>query len=132
PYGAWSVQHFTIEELTFPSLSGEAADFDNDGLVNFAEYAVNRDPKSRETNSPLATAIELNPADGKNHITLTYTRRLEPTDTSYAVYVSNDCLTWNKGTNYVEEIQATDDGNNLTETVKARVKAPYSTATNQF
>src|SRR5205823_1199777 len=38
PYGAWSVQHFTIEELTFPLLSGEAADFDRDGLVNFAEY----------------------------------------------------------------------------------------------
>jgi hypothetical protein len=132
PYGVWSVQHFTLEELTLPNLSSEAADFDHDGLVNFAEYAANLDPKTPETNSPLAAAIELNPNDGRSHLTLTYHRRLPPTDAAYAVYVSNDLVTWNTGTNYVEEIQATDDGNSLTETVKARIKAPYPGATNTF
>ncbi len=132
PYGVWSVQHFTLEQLTLPNISGEGADFDHDGLVNFAEYAADRDPITPETNSPVTTAIELDPSDGKNHIMITYPRRLEPTDTSYAVYVSNDLIHWQTGTNYVQELQATDDGNNLTETVKAEVVAPYTTDTNQF
>jgi hypothetical protein len=48
------------------------------------------------------------------------------------VHVSNDLVTWHTGTNYVQEIQATDDGNGLTETVKARLTVPFSTSTNQF
>jgi hypothetical protein len=63
---------------------------------------------------------------------LTYPRRIEPTDVGYEVAVSSDLIVWQTGTNYVEELQATPDGNNLTETVKARVVAPYSTSTNQF
>ena len=31
PYGVWSIQHFTLEELTDPTVSGEAADFDLNG-----------------------------------------------------------------------------------------------------
>jgi hypothetical protein len=83
-------------------------------------------------NQPVVTAIELDPADNLNHIFVTYPRRLEPRDVSYEVIISNDLLTWNVGTNYVQEVQATDDGNGLTETVKARVVAPYSTFTNWF
>ena len=132
PYGMWNIQHFTLEELTLPNLSGEGVDFDHDTLFNFAEYAANRDPKSFETNQPVVSAIELDPADSLNHIFVTYRRRLEPRDVSYEVIISNDLLTWNAGTNYVQEVQATDDGNGLTETVKARVVAPYSTFTNWF
>jgi len=126
PYGIWNIAHFTLEELTDPTLIGEEVDFDHDGIVNFAEYAVNRDPKLAETNAPLVTAIET------NHITLTFTRRIEPTDTGYEVVVSNDLLTWNSGPAHIEEISATDDGNGLTETVKARLVAPWPNATNQF
>ncbi len=104
-------------------------DFDHDHLVNFVEYAANRDPKLSETNSPLVTAIEADAADGTNHITLTYLRRLPPTDTSYEVIVSDDLVNWNSGTNYVKEIQVTDDGNALTETVKAQLIAPWPNAT---
>jgi hypothetical protein len=132
PYGMWTIDHFTLEELTDPTLSGPAADFDHDGLVNLAEYAANRDPKTPETNSPLVLTIELDPADQQQHVMLTYPRRIEPTDVGYAVAVSSDLVTWYTGTNYVEELQATPDGNNLTETVNARLVAPFSTATNQF
>ena len=74
----------------------------------------------------------LNPADDQRYFTLTYHRRLPPTDTAYAVYVSNDLVSWQTGTNYVQEVQTTDDGNALTETVTARVVAPFSPATSQF
>ena len=132
PYGVWTIGHFTLEELTDPSLSGEGADFDHDGLVNLAEYAANRDPKTPETNAPLVMTIELDPTDQQRYVMLTYPRRIEPTDVSYAVAVSSDLVTWQTGTNYVTELQAIPDGNNLTETVTARLVAPFSTSTNQF
>jgi hypothetical protein len=132
PYGQWTIAHFTLEELTDPTLSGEAADFDHDGLVNFAEYAANLDPKASQTNSPVVAALVLDPTDSQQYFTLTFHRRLQPTDVAYAVYVSNDLVTWQTGTNYVQELQAVDDGNGLTETATARVVAPFSPATNQF
>ena len=132
PYGMWNIAHFTLEELTDPKLSGDGADYDHDRWINFVEYAVNTDPKIYDTNAPLVTAIELNPADGKNHITFTYHRRLQPTDVAYAPYVSNDLVTWNTGTNYIEEISAIADPNQITETVKSRVVAPYTPTTIQF
>ena len=132
PYGVWNIGHFTLEELTDPTLSGEEVDFDHDGQLNFAEYAVNRDPKLAETNSPLVAVIETDAGDGLDYVTLTYQRRIEPTDTSYEVVISNDLLTWNSGSNHVLEISTTDDGNNLTETVKARLTTPWPGGTNQF
>ena len=46
PYGVWSVAHFTLEELTDPTLSSEAADFDDDASAFFcaedsARYSIN-------------------------------------------------------------------------------------------
>jgi hypothetical protein len=132
PFGVWSVAHFTLEELTDPTLSGEAADFDDDGLVNFVEYAFNRDPKVTETNSPMTVTIELNPGDGQNHIAVTYQRRMQPRDVDYAVYISSDLLAWNTGPAHVEEISATPDANGFTETVMARIVTNYTQTTNQF
>jgi hypothetical protein len=130
PYGMWNIEHFTLEELTDPTLHGEEVDFDLDGLVNFAEYAANRDPRATETNAPLTTALVPDPATGSNHITLTYQRRLQPNDVACEVIVSEDLRTWHSGTNYVEELQVVDDGNGLTETVQARLAAPWPNLTN--
>jgi hypothetical protein len=132
PYGQWTVAHFTLEELTDPSLSGESADFDRDSFVNFVEYAVNRDPKNAATNSPVATALETNALTGEFHLTFTYTRRLAPTDTVYAAAVSSELVIWQTDALAVEELSATDDGNNLTETVKARVVTPLAGHSPQF
>ncbi len=130
PYGMWNIAHFTLEELTLPNLSGEDADFDLDTKMNFVEYAVNRDPKFGEISTPLVTAIESD--TNGTYITLTYTRRIEPTDAAYQPVVSNDMITWHSGTNHIQEISVTDDGNSLTETVKARLVAPWPNGTNQF
>ncbi len=132
PYGMWNIAHFSLEELTKPLLSGPGADFDHDGMVNFVEYAFNRDPKFQETNYPMTAAIVFNPADQTNHVTITYTRRLLPRDVAYEVDVSTNLPVWYSGSNHVQELSATDDGNSLTETVKAQVVAPYNTKGNQF
>jgi hypothetical protein len=132
PYGMWNIANFTLEELTDPLLSGETVDYDEDGLINFVEYAANRTPKSPETNAPVLAVIELNPDDNLNHVTFTYQRRLPPTDVAYAAAYSTNLLTWQTGTNAVREISVTPDPNGLTETVKAQVVAPWPTSSPQF
>ncbi len=125
PYGLWSIAHFTLEQLTHPELSGPGADFDHDGLPNFAEYALNLDPKTATPMPAFGWGLETNTNDGLQHLTFTYTRRLSPRDVEYGVYVSTNLLSWNTGTNYVEEFFRTNDANGITETVKTRALAPY-------
>jgi len=132
PYGEWNIDHFTLEELTDPLLSGESADFDQDGILNFVEYASNRNPKSAETNAPLQTAIELSPGDGLNHITLEFQRWIAPTDVAYEMVVSTNLVDWLSGPGVVEEVSVTPDLNGLTETVQARVMAPWPSNVPQF
>jgi hypothetical protein len=132
PYGLWSIQKFTIEELTFPNISGAAADFEHDGVKNFAEYAFNRDPRTADGNPPYQWGFETSTNDNKLHLTLTYTRRLPPRDVEYGVFVSSNLLTWNSETNYVQEFMHTNDPNGLTETVKARALVPFPNSTKLF
>jgi hypothetical protein len=131
PFGMWTIDHFTLEELTDPTLSGETADFDHDGLVNFVEYAANLDPKIPSTNAPMLVKLQSDPS-GLEHAVLTFHRRLAPTDVGYEPAFSEDLVTWHSGSNYVEELQAVDDGNSVTETVTARVLTPISAQINQF
>ena len=132
PYGLWSIQHFTLQELTHPEVSGPSADFDHDGIPNFAEYAFNLDPKSPDPNPPYLWDFETDTNDDLLHFTLTYTRRLPPRDVEYGVYVSTDLLTWNTGTNYVEEFSTTNNPDGITETVKTRAIMPFPNSTNLF
>ncbi len=55
-----------------------------------------------------------------------------PDRVSCEVAVSSDLVTWQTGTNYVEELGAVPDPNNVTETVTARLVAPFSLSTNQY
>jgi hypothetical protein len=132
PYGLWSIQNFTLEQLTHPEISGPSADFDHDSIRNFAEYAFNLDPTVSNTPPPYQWDFETDTNDNRLHLTLTYTRRLPPRDVEYGVYVSTNLLTWSTGINFVEEFLHTNDLNNLTETVKARALMPFPNATNLF
>jgi len=132
PYGLWSIAHFTLEQLTHPQLSGPAGDLSGDGIANFAKYAFNLDPTVPNQSPPYAWDFETDTNDNLLHLTLTYTRRLPPRDVEYGVFVSTDLLTWNTGTNYVEEFSRANDANGLTETVKTRALLPFPAATNLF
>jgi hypothetical protein len=132
PYGLWSIANFTLEQLTHPELSGPGADFNHDRVPNFAEYALNRDPKAVNPPPPFGWGFETDTNDGLEHLTLTYTRRLPPRDVEYGVYVSTNLLNWNTGTNYVEEFLRVADTNNITETVKTRALMPFPGPTNLF
>ncbi len=132
PYGVWTINHFTLEELTDPSLSGEIADFDHDRVNNFLEYAFNREPKVADPSSPLAVTIETNIVDNLGHITATYTRRIQPIDVQYQMIISTNMVNWLSGSNVIETLSITPDPNGFTETVKDQIRAPYTSTTIQF
>lgn len=48
PFDLWKSTNFTPTELANPQLSGDAADFDNDGRSNFLEYALGNNPRASE------------------------------------------------------------------------------------
>jgi len=132
PYGLWSIQNFTLEELTFPNISGAAADFDHDTVKNFAEYAFNRDPRLADGNPPYIWDFETSTNDNQQHLTFTYSRRLPPRDVEYGVYLSTDLINWTSDTNYVEELLHTNNPDGVTETVKTRAVQPFPGNTNLF
>ena len=132
PYGVWSIKYFSLEELTHPAVSGAGADFSGDGIVNFAKYAFNLNPRVVNTNPPYVWDFEINSNDNREHLTLTYTRWLPPRVVQYGVFVSTDLLTWYTGSNYVEEFSNLPAANGLTETVKTRAVMPYPNSTNLF
>jgi len=132
PYGLWSIQHFTLEQLTHPEISGPGADFDHDGIVNFAEYAFNLDPTTPTPPPPYQWDFETDTNDNLSHLTLTYTRRLPPRDVQYGVFVSTNLVDWYTGTNYVEEFSTSSDPNGITETVKTRAVMPFPGSSKLF
>lgn len=132
PYGLWSIAHFTLEQLTHPELSGPGADFNHDGVPNFAEYAFNHDPTGTNATPPFLWDFETDTNDGLKHLTITYTRRLPPRDVQYGLFVSTNLKTWLTGTNVVQEFFTSPDANGFTETVKARALAPFPGTNNLF
>ena len=132
PYGVWSITNFTLQELTHPELSGPRADFNHNGVPNFAEYALNHDPKATNSILPFGWGFETDTNDGLQHLTITYTRRLPPRDVQYGVFVSTDLQNWNTGTNWVEEFYTARDTNGFTETVKSRALMAFPSQSNLF
>jgi len=130
PYGTWSIQHFTLEQLTHPEISGAGADFSGDGIANFAKYAFNLDPKAMNANPPYTWDFEVDTNDNLEHLTLTYSRILPPRVVQYAVEASTDLMVWS--TNEVEEFLHTNNLDGLTETVKTRARMPFPGSTNLF
>src|SRR5690606_15969973 len=46
PREGWRLRHFTAEELVDPTVSGDEADPNGNGLPNWAEFAFDADPNS--------------------------------------------------------------------------------------
>ena len=112
PMDAWRFSKFTTAELAVPSLSGDLADFDRDGLANLHEYAFALAPKTPDVNGlPTAT---IQPGGAR---AIAYTHVKSATDITYLVEVSNDLATWRSGPSYTSVTGTVDHG--ATETVTA-------------
>ena len=120
---AWRNLRFTPAELANPALSGDAADFDNDGLPTLLEYLFDSDPRQPST-APIiiaSTAIVGN----VRYIYLTFPRNRYATDASLSYEGSGDCVLWNP---IVAEIVSATVTDFETEQWTVRVLA----TTNQF
>jgi hypothetical protein len=104
PIDAWRLATFTTAELADPSISGDLADPDHDGLSNLMEYALGLSPKDpTATNRPYASIIS-------GHLTLTYTRSQAAVDVSLLVEQSNDLVNWQSGPGYIQPVSCVDEG----------------------
>ena len=131
PFDQWREQTFGAAGADDASISGALADPDDDGLSNLLEYAFNLDPLVADAALPGPVA-ELNPADGKTYLTLTFHRRLAVFGVTAQAELSTDLQTWSRDPTLIQSSAPVDDGNGITETVTARAVVPMSQAPRQF
>jgi glucose/arabinose dehydrogenase len=116
PIDHWRYTNFDASANT-PSIAGNTANPDGDGLTNLLEYALLTNPLQPNL-APINVAIE------GAFLTLTYTRRKSPTDITYLAKWSADLISWSSN-GVTQEIIV--DGA-TTQTIKSKVNAsPEST-----
>lgn len=127
-YTAWQSRHFTQEELADPSISGDSADADGNGVPNLMEYALNRDPRGQQQSGglPEAGTVAL---EGQEYLTLTFNRPAGVEDVVYQVEVSSDLKNW-ESDQAVVPVSVTPNGE--TETVVIRDGRPLENAPSRF
>ena len=86
PWQDWLGTHFTVEERSQPSISGEAADPDGDGGSNLLEYAFGSDPRT--------SSVGPGPAVGTGAGTLVLDYPAPRADLTYIVETSADLAAW--------------------------------------
>ena len=124
PINIWRRANFTAAELASPSISGDLADPDNDGLSNLMEYALGLPPKDpASTNRPYARIQG-------GYFTLTYTRSKAATDVSLTISQSSDLVSWQSGPAYIQPVSTVDQG--AIQSITVRLAAPASAAPSSF
>ena len=121
PFDAWRAEQFTEAELSDPSVSGDTASPAGDGIPNLVKYAMGLDPRTPSRDAMPGAAM----VDG--HLTLSYTRRTLAPDVDYVVEVSENLRDWFSGNEYVEEVEANEQGNRIHVTVRDREPAKGNT-----
>ena len=80
----WISQYFP--GVTDPTVVGDLANPEKDGLSNLVKYALELDPTKPIANS--GVAIGMNLVNGKHYLTLTYTHRTDDPTLSFSVVAS--------------------------------------------
>lgn len=135
PWDEWRLGHFTAAELGNPAISGALANPDGDAFQNVLEYAFNLNPKATDTGPDLAGAIEQvgTLGNGQASYVVRFHRRIAAVDLSYELEVSTDLNAWQSGPNYSRFLlPPTNDGNGVTETVRAQVFGPLTLPSQRF
>ncbi len=95
PYDTWKASRFTASEIADPSIGGETADPDHDGIPNLLEYAFGYEPKTYNAIGLPTTSVQ------GGYYTIQFSQDTSLTDLSYSVEQSTDLFTWNTGSSYV-------------------------------
>ena len=131
PFDQWRIQVFGAAGADDAAISGAAADPDGDGWSNLLEYALNHDPLVADASLP-APVAEVNPADGKTYLTLSFHRRLSAFGVTSQAEISIDLLTWSSDPALIQSLSPVADANGITELVKVRAVVPMNQAPRQF
>lgn len=114
-YESWLKEHFTSEQRTDPTITGENADPDQDGISNLVEYALLLDPQVSST----LPSFNIVRNSGRTYGEYQFTRRAPPTDIFYFIESSTDLTDWSPASNYNEQITPNPDG---TQNIIGRVQ----------
>ncbi len=101
-------------------VSGAYGNPDGDGFVNFAEFAFGLNPLSFDSIGAPTVTAEVNPADGKTYLTLTYPRRTDAPTLIYEIQTTTNLATWTTTGADIEPISTAPGGSSL-EIVKVRI-----------
>ena len=90
-YAAWRTANFAGAELANDAVSGPDADPDATGLTNLARYAF-----ALAARGPVANPVTVDTATvaGAQYLTLTFPRRTDASDLTYALESSPDLVDW--------------------------------------
>ncbi|ATC64072.1 hypothetical protein CMV30_08965 [Nibricoccus aquaticus] len=123
----WRAAKFSTAELFDPSLSGEDADPDHDGLNNLLEYALGREPHATESTPPSETSTY--EEAGLTYLTLTFARALNAADLAIQPQFSGNLVHWTSAAIQVGPATNLGDGR---EQVTYRDTVPLTTGTGRF
>ncbi len=122
-YEQWKLDNFGLDagnEL----IAGDEADPDNDGIVNWREYAMALDPLTPDAEGLPTGSVT------SGYLTLTYRENQAATDVRFEVEACDDLLLQNWTTNGVTEILRADS--NLWWQVMCRHDVPVTNAPQRF
>ena len=84
PYAIWKLSKFSTAELADPTISGDSADPDQDGITNLMEYTLALNPLSPDANGLPTTSQQ------GGYLTMTYRLNKQATDVLVVVEASAD------------------------------------------
>ncbi len=124
-YQSYLATYFTAQQLADPTISGDLADPDHDGIVNLLEYAFGSNPTQANVSGLPVVSMQ------NGYLTISFVERIAPTDVTYAVEVSGDMSTWNSGSGYTTQLSVTAI-DAVTQRVVVRDNTPASSAERRF
>lgn len=127
-YNLWKSTYFTPIELLDSAVSGDSADPDGDGLINVAEYAAGKNPKSFDAIGKPQGAIQS--VTGTNYLTMSFRRSTFTPDLAYTPQATG--LVNASFTNGPVQVGSPVNNGDGTETVTWRDTVPKTSATQRY
>jgi hypothetical protein len=119
-YQQWRASHLTSAELLDSSVSGDAADPNQNGLPNLLEYALGLDPKTSDP--ALLPRLQIMSISGQPAAVLTYTVSSTAIDAAVLLEESTDLKTWTGAS--TQQLSRTSSGGRDTLVVRVRPSEP--------
>jgi hypothetical protein len=136
-WDTWQMTHFLEAERSQPSISGDAADADGDGLLNLVEYALGLNP--RIPSRLIAEGAVLTTNENVDAFVIKLSRNPDALDTSITIEESVDLASWNPvaTSENGSTFQTSLEGYSVTETngggvMRVELSSPFSSSAGYF